>query len=588
MFCKQRTRRTSGATGRSSLWPIDSKAHLALGLFILASLGAGRADAQVEIQKIFDPNGMEGDIYGISVDLEGDTAVVGATLNDSEFEDAGAAFIHQQNVGGLDNWGFVKMVTMPGADEDDQFGQVVALSGDTLAVGAPGDDLGAFGNVGTVHLYYRDQGGPDIWGFVRTIAPLPVDYEGDKFGNIFDLCGDTLIVGVPTWESGSPCDIGTALVYYRDEGGPDNWGFVRQIFTPPPAFCGYLFGSAVKIDGDLAFIGARGADGNVAGSGAVYIHSRNQGGENNWGLVKKIYASDGQDGDRFGRSIGKLGDTLVVGAPKSVVEESGVAYVFDRNEGDPDNWGQVAKLSACDEAPGDFFGLHVAVGTDHAYIAAHTNDDACPGNDFCFSGNVYIFDRDEGGPGMWGQVDSFVGSEVGQSDHFGHDLAVDGDRGIVAATFEEGQETNSGAVYVFECLDTPCPSDLDTDGVVGVKDLLILLGTWGDCPAIPDPCPADFDCSGDVGLVDLLFLLGTWGNCPCAEGPPPPSLQAELDEACLTMDDWDEYEDVMTDPESSQEDKDNYDCWMTHYLNACTSCICAHPYGICPGPDPFD
>ena len=55
------------------------------------------------------------------------------------------------------------------------------------------------------------------------------------------------------------------------------------------------------------------------------------------------------------------------------------------------------------------------------------------------------------------------------------------------------------------------PADLDMDGSVGVKDLLILLGSWGPCPDPPADCPADFDTSGDVGVKDLLFLLGAWG-----------------------------------------------------------------------------
>ena len=59
----------------------------------------------------------------------------------------------------------------------------------------------------------------------------------------------------------------------------------------------------------------------------------------------------------------------------------------------------------------------------------------------------------------------------------------------------------------------PCPADIDGSGDVGVKDLLFLLGAWGDCPAKGE-CPADFDDSGDVGVKDLLFLLGAWGDCP--------------------------------------------------------------------------
>ena len=58
----------------------------------------------------------------------------------------------------------------------------------------------------------------------------------------------------------------------------------------------------------------------------------------------------------------------------------------------------------------------------------------------------------------------------------------------------------------------PCPADIDGSGDVGVKDLLFLLGAWGDCPAKGE-CLADFDGSGDVGVKDLLFLLGAWGDC---------------------------------------------------------------------------
>ncbi|MCH7849408.1 MAG: hypothetical protein IIB53_13720, partial [Planctomycetes bacterium] len=64
-----------------------------------------------------------------------------------------------------------------------------------------------------------------------------------------------------------------------------------------------------------------------------------------------------------------------------------------------------------------------------------------------------------------------------------------------------------------ECEPPDCPWDLDGDAVVGVPDLLSLLGSWGPCPPKGD-CPADFDNTGDVGVKDLLILLGNWGPCP--------------------------------------------------------------------------
>lgn len=55
-----------------------------------------------------------------------------------------------------------------------------------------------------------------------------------------------------------------------------------------------------------------------------------------------------------------------------------------------------------------------------------------------------------------------------------------------------------------------CVGDLDGDDVVGAADLIVLLGSWGDC----DECPGDINGDGNVGTADLLELLGAWGACP--------------------------------------------------------------------------
>ena len=69
--------------------------------------------------------------------------------------------------------------------------------------------------------------------------------------------------------------------------------------------------------------------------------------------------------------------------------------------------------------------------------------------------------------------------------------------------------------YSFEELEAifaslPCLGDIDLDGVVGVSDLLVLLGSWGTCEA----CPADLNLDEVVGVPDLLVLLANWGLCP--------------------------------------------------------------------------
>ena len=96
-------------------------------------------------------------------------------------------------------------------------------------------------------------------------------------------------------------------------------------------------------------------------------------------------------------------------------------------------------------------------------------------------------------------------------DVFGISVAISGTTTVVGAHRDDDNGTNSGSAYLFDA--SSCPWDLDDNAVVGVPDLLALLGSWGPCPPKGD-CPADFDNSSDVGVKDLLILLGNWGPCP--------------------------------------------------------------------------
>ena len=78
------------------------------------------------------------------------------------------------------------------------------------------------------------------------------------------------------------------------------------------------------------------------------------------------------------------------------------------------------------------------------------------------------------------------------------------DQGVIA-----GRATDGAASFAV-LLHPLSPGDIDGDGSVGVKDLLILLGDWGPC-ADCDDCIADLDDDCTVGVKDLLILLGNWG-----------------------------------------------------------------------------
>ena len=85
----------------------------------------------------------------------------------------------------------------------------------------------------------------------------------------------------------------------------------------------------------------------------------------------------------------------------------------------------------------------------------------------------------------------------------------------------------------------------------------------------------------------MLILFANWGPCYCdVTGVGPLTIEQEMEDACLTMDDWDEFVDVMTG-NANQATKDRYQCWMEHYVNDCNKCTCIGASG-CPNPDPFD
>jgi hypothetical protein len=134
---------------------------------------------------------------------------------------------------------------------------------------------------------------------------------------------------------------------------------------------GDAFGQSVAISGNRVVVGAPGEDGN---KGRVYVFARNQGGSNYWyeatELVPYIRASDAY----FGWPVSIDGDTVAVGAYGESAD-AGAAYLFGRNSGGADQWGQAQRLTASDKSSGDRFGAAVAIDGQTAIVGAPYNDD---------------------------------------------------------------------------------------------------------------------------------------------------------------------------------------------------------------------
>ena len=403
------------------------------------------AVAPGELYKRLASDPEDDDRFGRSVALDGDHAIVGANLEDGDGggSDRGAAYILDRDEGGTDNWGEVKKLTASDAADGDQFGTSVSISGGSAVVGAPYEDGGGTDS-GAAYIFYRDQGGDDNWGQEATLAASDAESE-DIFGWSVAISGNYAVVGAPYEDSGG-IDSGAAYIFFRNEGGENNWGQVAKL-TASDAVDGDHFGISVAISGDFVVVGANFGDGSEVDCGAAYIFNRNQGGDDIWGQVTKLTASDGQSVDMFGYSVALDGDFVVVGAASKLGGGifRGAAYVYGRNEGGDDNWGEAVKLTASDPEDFDYFGYSVALDGNYVVVGATGK-----WGDGFYRGAAYIYDRNRGGTDNWGEVMKLTASDPEDDAYFGNSVAISGNYAIVSAEREDGDGgTDRGVIYIY-------------------------------------------------------------------------------------------------------------------------------------------
>ena len=443
-----------------------------------------------EIKKPTASDAQPLDNFGLSGALSGDTAVVGAFHEDGGGNNAGAAYVYQRDQGGANNWGEVTKVTASNAGAGDLFGFSVGSSGDTIVVGAAHED-GQGSNAGAAYVFQRHEGGADNWGQVAKLTASDAQAQ-DYFGFSAAISGDTIAIGA-AGEDGESSDAGAVYIFQRDQGGADNWGQVAKLAASDAEAFDY-FAWSVAVGGDSVVVGAVHEDDGGDKAGAAYVFGRDQGGADNWGQVAKLTASDAQSNDLFGFGVGASGDIAVVGA---VFEDAGglsagAAYVFRRDQGGADNWGQVKKLTASDAQTGDFFGLNVAVNGDTVVAGAHRESDGG-----LSAGAAYIFERNQGGMDNWGEARKLTASDAQGFDDLGRSVAVSGDTVLAGANGETGRRgaayvfdllipkpTPTDTPTATPCAPGGCPTATPTPTPGGAPEMeLVVVSPAGVCVA---------------------------------------------------------------------------------------------------------
>jgi len=319
--------------------------------------------------KLLPSDGAAEDQFGYCASIDGDTALIGALLDDDNGVDSGSAYIFTRT--GTAWTQQAKLLASDGA-AGDHFGFFVALNGNTAIIGANWDNDNG-NKSGSAFVFTRTG---TTW--TQQAKLLASDGQaGDRFGGSIAVSGDIALIGA-YYDDDNGVDSGSAYIFTRTG---TTWTQQQKILSSDGA-AGDTFGGIVSISGDSALIGAGGDD---SYTGAAYVFTRTG---TTWTQQAKLLASDGAANDLFGIwSLSLDGDTALIGAyyDDDNGANSGSTYVFTRTG---TTWTEQQKLLASDGAATDNFGGCVALSGDTALIGAWQDDDM--GSN---SGSVYVFTK---------------------------------------------------------------------------------------------------------------------------------------------------------------------------------------------------
>ncbi|WP_264486864.1 hypothetical protein [Luteolibacter arcticus] len=441
-----------------------------------------------------------GDFFGWDVDISGDTVVIGAFDEDSNATGvngdqannasnrAGAAYLFVRNG---TQWTQQAYLKASNTSAMEQFGAAVAISGDTVVVGASGDDSSATGvngdetntgssNSGAAYVFTRSNGEWTQQAYLKASNTG----AGDSFGYDVAIFGDTIVVGaiqedsMTTGVNGNQADnfaagAGAAYVFTRSGTTWSQQAYLKA----SNAGADDIFGWSVAVSDNTIVVGAINEDSNAGGvngaqtngtggtdSGAAYVFVRNG---TDWSQQAYLKGPASATRWKLGWSVAVSGDTVVAGA---INDWTGAVAVFSRSG---TTWTSQGFLNPSNLETVDYFGYSVAVSGDTIVAGARYEDSISTSinghqanNNSPNSGAAYIFTRSGT---TWTQQSYLKASNTGAGDEFGARVAFSGSTIVVGANRESSNATGvngnqssdsaleAGAAYVFDLEAPPAP-----------------------------------------------------------------------------------------------------------------------------------
>lgn len=352
---------------------------------------------------VTDADGSNFDLFGWSVSVSGNYAIVGARDDDPAadvFSKHGSATIYQYSGNG---WLPSQKITDTAADRFDFFGSAVSISGNYAFVGIPGDDTAK----GSVNVYEKTG---TSWVLMQKITAA----NGDAFDNFgISVCVDInyAIIGAYSDDIGTNANQGSANIYKYNGS---RWVLMQKL-TDATGAAGDNFGTSVSISGNYAIVGSSNDDvGANTDQGSVSIY-RYDG--SSWVLLQKLTDAAGDALDNFGNSVSISGNNLIVGAFADDVgsnSRQGSANIYQHKN---NRWELVQKLTDAAGLPNDNFGSSVSISGDYAMVGTYPG--SIPTSN---RGSAAIYLRVGN---AWGKLQNITDPMGNNSDAFGHAVAID-------------------------------------------------------------------------------------------------------------------------------------------------------------------
>ena len=408
------------------------------------------------------------DRFGEAIAAVGENVLVGAYYDDTNAENAGAAYLFDRISGEV-----LLTFLNPSPTNNTSFGSAVTGVDNNLLIGNPSDDTGAT-NAGAAYLF-DGTNGTLLHTFQKSIPK-----SNDGFGGSVASIDNKIFIGAKGDDTGA-ARAGAVYVFNGDQLSPDFGSLIHIIANPDPNPSEY-FGYTIAAVGENILIGAPFDNSGVDDAGAAYLFNGST-----WECLHTFVNPEPAEDDYFGRAVAGIGKDVLIGAPYDDLDGSnaGIVYLFDGYTGE-------LKQTFHNPTPAEneYFGYAVAGYGDKVLIGVYKDN-----TDANNCGIAYLFDAESG------DLVQTLSNPTPESDWFGKAVAFLDRNVLIGAPYDDTGGYRSGAVFLFD---------------PGVD-----INFGGSTPAGSD---VDVNFENDVSLnFENVNSEGETTVTETTTGPPPPS-----------------------------------------------------------------